>query len=611
MNEPVPADAPTPAQAGEPVAVVGLACRLPGADGPTAFWNLLAEGRSAITDTPPDRRAGAPEDGYPTPGGDTAPHRGGFLDAPGDFDAAFFGISPREADAMDPQARLVLELGWEAMEHAGIPAGRAPRNTAVVIGATAGDYAELVHRHGAVGHHTMTGLNRALIANRLSYVLGVTGPSLTVDTAQSSSLVAVQLACERLRSGECDLALAGGVHLNLTPDSTRAAAEFGALSPSGRCHTFDARADGFVRGEGAALVVLKPLSAALADGDRVHAVILGGAVNNDGASSSLTTPDADAQAAVLRTACTRAGVDPAHIGYVELHGTGTRVGDPVEAAALGAVLGTAAGRTAPLAVGSVKTNIGHLEGAAGIAGLLKVVLCLSHERLVPTLHHTTPHPGIDLDRLGLHVQTQPAEWTPADPGRPLLAGVSSFGMGGTNAHLVLAQAPVPAGGEAAGDTPRDTAHNRPVVPWLLSARTPAALRAQTERLAAHTAHGTADPVNVGWSLLTTRTHFEHRAVAVGTGTGELLHGLEAAVPAAPVTGDVSRPVFVFPGQGSQWAGMAVELLDSSPVFAERFAACGAALAPFVDWSLVEVVRGGEGAPGLERVDVVQPVLWAV
>lgn len=419
MNEPVPTDVRNTASGHEPVAVVGLACRLPGADGPAAYWALLTEGRSAVTDTPQDRREGVPADGWPTPHGGTAPLRGGYVSAPADFDAAFFGISPREADAMDPQARLALELGWEALEHAKIPVASVPRATAVHLGADACDYADVVRNSGQQpGHHTLTGLNRSLIANRLSYALGVSGPSMTVDSAQSSSLVAVQLACDSLRTGDSELALAGGVHLNLSPESSLAAAQFGALSPDGACHTFDAGANGYVRGEGGGVVVLKLLSRALADGDDVYAVIRGGALNNDGTGAALTTPDADAQAAVLRAACSRAGVDPGDIGYVELHGTGTRVGDPVEATALGAVLGTAEGRRAPLAVGSVKTNIGHLEGAAGIAGLLKTVLCLAHGRLVPSLNHHEPNPAIDLDRLGLRVQRETGLWTPATPGTP-------------------------------------------------------------------------------------------------------------------------------------------------------------------------------------------------
>ncbi|MFF7857515.1 beta-ketoacyl synthase N-terminal-like domain-containing protein, partial [Streptomyces sp. NPDC007904] len=607
MNEPVPTDLRNVAPGHEPVAVVGLACRFPGADGPAAYWDLLVAGRSAVVDTPDDRREGTPDDGWPTPNGGTAPHRGGYITAPADFDAAFFGISPREADAMDPQARLALELGWEAMEHAGIPAATAPRATAVYLGADVCDYADVVRRSGTEpGHHTLTGLNRALIANRLSYALGVSGPSMTVDSAQSSSLAAVQLACDSLRLGDCELALAGGVHLNLSPESSLAAAQFGALSPDGACHTFDARANGYVRGEGGGVVVLKLLDRALADGDHVHAVIRGGALNNDGTGTSLTTPDAAAQQAVLRTAYERAGVDPADVGYVELHGTGTRVGDPVEAAALGQVLGTATGRRTPLAVGSVKTNIGHLEGAAGIAGLIKTVLCLSHGHLVPSLNHEQPNPAIDLDRLGLRVQRELAPWTTDTPGVPLRAGVSSFGMGGTNAHLVLESAPTPA--PEAPRTPRSTPAT---VPWLLSAHTPEALRAQAERLAGHVRAGRPDPADTAWSLLTTRTHLEHRAVAVGTDTTSLLHALATAVPAGPVDGDIDRPVFVFPGQGSQWHGMAAELLTSSPVFADRLAACGRALAPHVDWDLEAVLRADPTAPPLDRSDVVQPVLWAV
>ncbi|MGW6295768.1 type I polyketide synthase, partial [Streptomyces sp. NPDC055058] len=608
MNEPVPTDVRNAAPGPEPVAVVGLACRLPGADDPAQYWQLLAEGRDAVTDTPDDRRTGAPADGWPTPHGATAPLRGGHVSAPADFDAAFFGISPREADAMDPQARLALELGWEALEHAGIPATAAPRTTAVYLGADTCDYADVVRDAGqGAGHHTLTGLNRSLIANRLSYALGVSGPSMTVDSAQSSSLTAVQLACDSLRLGDSDLALAGGVHLNLSPDSTLAAAQFGALSPDGACHTFDARANGYVRGEGGGVVVLKLLSRALADGDHVHAVIRGGALNNDGTGTSITTPDADAQAAVLRAACHRAGVDPADIGYVELHGTGTRVGDPVEAAALGAVLGTAAGRRAPLAVGSVKTNIGHLEGAAGIAGLLKTVLCLAHRRLVPSLHHEEPNPAIDLDGLGLRVQRETTDWTPAVPGAPLRAGVSSFGMGGTNVHLVLEEAP------ATETAPR---RQRPesgaaTVPWLLSAATPEALRAQTDRLTAHVRDSGADPVDTAWSLLTTRTHLAHRAFAVGADPAALLDGITTAAPAGPVEGGVHRLVFVFPGQGSQWPGMAAELLATSPAFAARLAECADALAPHVDWDLAAVLRGDPDAPPLDRSDVVQPVLWAV
>ncbi len=612
MDESVTADSSAPVSPLEPVAVVGLACRLPGAAGPEAYWELLEQGRSAISDVPADRWD---RDAYASavaPDGRAIPARGGFLDAPADFDASFFGISPREAEAMDPQQRLILELGWEALENAATAADRVTRRAGVFIGAMVDDYAELVHRSGedALGHHTLAGLTRGLIANRLSYALGLRGPSMTVDSAQSSSLVAVQLACDSLRNGDCDLALAGGVHLNLVPGSTLAAARFGGLSPDGACFTFDARANGYVRGEGGGLVVLKTLSRALRDGDRVRAVIRGGAINNDGTGASLTTPDAASQERVLRLACDRAGVDQGAIGYVELHGTGTRVGDPVEATALGAALGGAPNRHEPLRVGSVKTNIGHLEGAAGIAGLLKVVLCLEHGRLVPSLNFTTPNPDIDLAGLGLRVQQESTPWGTEGETAPRLAGVSSFGMGGTNAHLILGQAPVPPADDFAEAGPDEAADL--VLPWVLSARSPQALVAQTEKLASYTAgdHGHT-PADIGWSLLTTRAALDYRAVGVGTQADALVARLRSAVPGRPAGDAANKPVFLFPGQGSQWNGMAVELLDTAPVFAARMAECEEALAGYVDWSLTEVLRGSAGAPGTERVDVVQPVLWAI
>ncbi|MFE6740451.1 type I polyketide synthase [Streptomyces tubercidicus] len=633
MNGSETADSTIPSPHSEPIAVIGLSCRLPGAADPDALWELLRDGRSAITEAPADRWTA----GLLAESGVSEPARGGFLDDAAAFDAAFFGVSPREARSMDPQQRLALELGWEALENARVrPERLHGHRTGVYIGATVEDYAVLVHQQGttALDHHTPTGLNRGLIANRLSYHLGLRGPSMTLDTAQSSSLVAVQTACDSLRRGDCETALAGGVHLNLAPESTIAMSRLGALSPSGRCHTFDARADGFVRGEGGGLVVLKPLARALADGDHVHAVIHGGAVNNDGGGPGLTTPDAAAQEEVLRLACERAGIHPADIGYVELHGTGTKVGDPIEAASLGAAFGTDPRRKAQLPVGSVKTNIGHLEGAAGIAGLLKVVLCVEHGRLVPSLNFATPHPGIPLDTLNLRVQTESRAWT-AQAGRQLVAGVSSFGMGGTNAHLVVGRAEEPPEREESAGDGEETADSSAsasassaaasaapsgvVVPWVVSGRSADALAAQADRLAARVAGTDLSPADVGWSLAASRSSFEHRAVIVGAETGELSAGVwavaegrpDAAVTVGEATVPSGKTVFVFPGQGSQWLGMGVELLDSSPVFARRLAECEAALEPFVDWSLREVLRGADGAPGLDRVDVVQPVLWAV
>ncbi|MEU8633566.1 type I polyketide synthase [Amycolatopsis sp. NPDC048633] len=573
---------------GEPVAVVGLSCRLPGADGPAAFWRLLTEGRSAITGVPAGRWD-------PDVSG---VRQGGFLDDVDRFDAAFFGISPREATAMDPQQRLVLELAWEALEHAGIvPASLGGSSAGVFVGAMWDDYAALVHASDpeAITHHTITGVHRSLLGNRVSHLLGAHGPSFTVDSGQSSSLVAVHLAVQSLRRGECPVALAGGVNLNFAPGNAVTAAKFGGLSPDGQCFTFDARANGFVRGEGGGLVVLKTLSRARADGDEILCVIRGTAVNNDGAGEGLTVPDARAQAAVVRGAHADAGIEPSAVGYVELHGTGTKVGDPIEAAALGEVF--AAGRDEPLPVGSVKTNIGHLEGAAGIAGLLKAVLSVRHATLPASLNFATPNPAIPLDALKLHVVAEKTGWD----AETRIAGVSSFGMGGTNAHVVL-EAADPVAPRAATDAS---------APWLLSARTAEALRAQAARLLSHVdEHPELSAVDVGWSLANRRTAFAHRAVADGRDALRAVADGLGRTQGVTATND-DRVVFVFPGQGGQWAGMAAELLDGSPVFAARLAECAAALAPHLDWDVVDVLREAPGAPSLDRTDVLQPVFWSV
>ena len=383
---------------------------------------------------------------------------------------------------MDPQQRLMLELAWEALEDAGVlPAELAGTRTGVFVGAMADEYAALLARRGtgAANQHTFAGTARGVIANRVSHRLGLTGPSLTVDAAQASSLVAVHLAAESLRRGESTLALAGGVNLVIGTEGDELAARFGALSPDGRCHTFDAGANGFARGSGGGFVVLKPLARALADGDRIYCVVLGTAVNNDGATESLTVPDADAQAAAIRDACAAAGVEPAQVQYVELHGTGTRVGDPIEARGLGTALGPAAraGRE-PLAVGSAKTNVGHLEGAAGFVGLLKTALSIRARQLPASLNYRTPNPDIDLVALGLRVQTELGPWP--EPERALIAGVSSFGMGGTNCHAVLCEAP----GGTSGDQ-ADAAGEPPVTAWPVSGRDPRALRAQAQALREH------------------------------------------------------------------------------------------------------------------------------
>ncbi|WP_461007249.1 type I polyketide synthase, partial [Streptomyces capparidis] len=589
------------------IAVVGVACRFPGAADPAAFWRLLREGRDAVTDVPEGRWDTAAEPG----GAAAAIRRGGFLDHVDRFDPAFFGISPREAAAMDPQQRLMLELSWEGLEDAGIvPGALASGSTGVFVGAIWDDYATLLRRSGAAaGAHTVTGLHRSIIANRVSYALRLSGPSMTVDTGQSSSLVAVHLACESLRTGESDIALAGGVNLNLVPESALGAAGFGALSPDGRCYTFDARANGYVRGEGAGLVVLKPLARALADGDDVYCVIAGSATNNDGGGEGLTVPSADGQRRVLEHAYRRAGVDPAHVQYVELHGTGTRRGDPVEAAALGAVLGARRDDGDPLEVGSVKTNIGHLEGAAGIAGLLKTALALRHRQLPATLNHQRPHPDIPLDELRLRVHTGLTPWPHDD--RPLIAGVSSFGMGGTNCHLVLTEAPAPAA--PAAPAPAAPAPHG----WALSARTAAALRGQARRLRDHLAeHPAASAADIGWSLATTRAAFDRRAVVIAGEPDQYRRALAALAAGRPdpdvVEGTVTEggTAFLFSGQGSQRLGMGRDLYAAHPVFADALDRVCAHLDPDVR-ALLFAEPTEENAARLDRTAYTQTALFAV
>ncbi|MFV2198920.1 SDR family NAD(P)-dependent oxidoreductase [Nocardiopsis sp. LOL_012] len=587
----------------EPIAIIGLSCRFPGAGNPEALWRLLGEGHEAISGPPERLGGGSPERG---------PDWGGYLHDAEYFDAAFFGISPREALAMDPQQRLMLELGWEAVENARTAPGSLRDSRVGVFAAAIGsDYALLHDRGGpeAITHHTLTGTHRSMVANRVSHALGLRGPSLTVDAGQASSLVGVHLAVESLRRGESDFALAGGVNLILVPESTEQVERFGGLSPDARLRAFDAGANGYVRGEGGAVVVLKPLGRALADGDRVHAVIHGGAVNHGGGDSFLTRPTVRGQAEAIRAAHADAGKEPGRIGYVELHGTGTPTGDPVEAAALGEVF--AAGREEHLRVGSVKTNIGHLEGAAGIAGLVKTVLALEHQQIPPTLNFIEPAPGIDLDALALKVQTRREPWPVHTP----LAGVSSFGMGGTNCHLVLGPAPadVTAAEEGAATRTLDP------VPWVLSARSEEALRAQASALHAHvSARPGISARDVGFSLATTRDVFEHRAVVFAPGDGGTRE-LESVRSESVAAVDGPGPVLVFPGQGGQWIGMGRDLLEADSPPAEAFAArvreCERALDPYVDWSLASVLRGEPQAPAvtgaLARVDVIQPVLWAV
>ncbi|WP_279346927.1 type I polyketide synthase, partial [Streptomyces sp. AP-93] len=570
------------------IAVVGLSCRFPGTADPEAFWRLLSDGETAVGPVP-EGRPGLPAIAAAKPAG--------YLDRVDTFDPEFFGISPREAAAIDPQQRLALELAWESLENAGmLPGDLRDSSVGVFIGAIWDDYAKLAHGHGSEGvtHHSITGTSRSIIANRVSYALGLQGPSLVVDTGQSSSLVAVQLACESLRSGESSVALAGGVSLNLVPEGFAVADRFGALSPEGTTYTFDDRANGYVRGEGGGVVVLKTLRHAIADGDTVYAVIRGGAVNNDGGGAALTTPRGSAQQDVLRSAYAKADVSPADVRFVELHGTGTPVGDPIEAAALGAVLGVDRSGDAPLLVGSVKTNIGHLEGAAGIAGLIKTVLCLHKGTLAPSLNFSRPNPAIPLDDLRIEVNTE-ARPLSGEGGDPVIAGVSSFGMGGTNCHLVLSDwHPV-----ASEQAPEATAEDGAVpAPALLSGRTEEALRDQAARLLEHIAdRPEAQLGDIVHSLATTRTHFAHRTAVLAEDRDTLLASLADLSQGSNVHHGKARSgetAFLFTGQGSQRPGMGRELYAAYPVFARALDEVCAHVDGVLDRPLREVMFAEEG-----------------
>ncbi|MGC4804999.1 type I polyketide synthase [Micromonospora sp. DT233] len=588
----------------EPIAIVGMACRYPGGvDGPDELWRLVHDGRDAITGFPGDR-------GWPERDGGA----GGFLATAAEFDADFFGISPREALAMEPQQRLLLETAWEAFEDAGIDPGTV-RGTEVGVfaGVNLHDYATRLEAvpAGVLGYLS-TGNSGSVASGRIAYLLGLEGPAISVDTACSSSLVALHLAVEALRRGECVMALAGGATIMSSPGAFADFTAQGGLAADGRCKSFGAGADGTSWGEGVGVLLVERLADARRLGHPVAAVIRASAVNQDGASTGLTAPNGRAQQRVIRQALRSAGLEAADVDAVEAHGTGTRLGDPIEAEALLATYGRHRPAGRPLWLGSLKSNIGHTMAAAGVGGVIKMVMAMRAGVLPRTLHADEPTAEVDWSAGGVRLLTREQPWPAGD--RPRRAAVSSFGMSGTNAHVVLEEPevePVPAEAPAAPGA---------VVPWVLSARSRAALTAQADRLRRRLGERTDwDARGVGRALARGRAALEHRAVVLGDDPGELLTALEtlaaggerAGLVTGPARRAAGRVAFVFPGQGSQWVGMATGLLTAAPVFADRLRDCDRALRPYTGWSLLDVLTGVPGAPSLDRVDVVQPALFAV
>ncbi|WP_024806379.1 type I polyketide synthase [Nocardia sp. BMG51109] len=588
------------AETGEPIAIVGIGCRFPGADGTEAFWDLLTTGVDAVTAVPVDRWE----------------HRevrwGGFLDDVRGFDAEFFGISPREAKHIDPQQRLMLEVVWEALADAGLDVERlAGTDVGVFVGISSNDYGRTFYRsEDRIEAYSGTGNAVSVAANRVSYLFDFRGPSVAVDTACSSSLVAVHDACRSLRTGESTLAVAGGVNVMLSPDLGINMARAGVVAPDGRCKTFDTSADGYVRGEGAAVVALEPLSRAMAEGHPVYAVIRGSAVNQDGRTNGLMAPNGRSQRAVLARAYADAGIAPGDVGYVEAHGTGTSIGDAIETGALAAVLGAGRDPGNPCVIGSVKTNIGHLEAAAGIAGTIKAALALHHRTLPPSLHYRQPNPAIDLATL--RVCDRLEEWP--DPGP---VGVSSFGFGGTNSHAVLTAAPRQPGVER---RPREGARDHAILP--ISAQSPEALRELARRyvdVLTDTGEDAPDWSSLTYSAAVRSTHLDERLTVVAKSKDEAAEQLSAYLNGAARTGTAvgrrpgrtPRIGFVFSGQGSQWQGMGKQLFTREPAFRAALTACDREIRRNTGWSVIDELHADAERSRLDEIDVLQPTLFAI
>lgn len=593
----------------EPIAVVGIGCRFPGgANNPEAYWQFLLDGGDAIREVPPGRWNTADYADL------NVAWYGGFLDDIDRFDPQFFGIAPREAASLDPQQRLVLEVGWEALENAGqAPDKLAGSQTGIFIGITTNDYAQLVKQANPTNMDiysaTGTALNAA--AGRLAYTLGLQGPCMAIDTACSSSLVAVHLAMQSLRNGECNMAIAGGVNATLAPENFVCFAGWGMMAPDGRCKTFDAQANGFVRGEGCGIVVLKRLSDAQANGDHILALLRGSAVNQDGRSSGLTVPNGPAQQEVVRRALENARVKPSEISYVEAHGTGTAIGDPIEVEALGAVLGQGRGSVQPLMIGSVKTNLGHLESAAGVAGLLKVILSLQHSTIPRHLHFQEPSPRIPWPDFPVIIPTEHMPW-PAGQ-NPRLAGVSAFGFSGTNAHIIVEEAPPPAVQAPEVD--------RPVHILSMSAKSETALQELAGRYADYLATHTTQLPDAAFTANTGRVHHNHRAVVIAQTVEQMQDQLSAFAAGQGTTGVIShvmnsaeltRIAFLFTGQGSQYVGMGWELYQTQPAFRDALNTCDELLRPYLEQPLLSVLYPeDERNSPLDHTTYTQPALFAL